>query len=384
MDAGYLKILTSILCFQFLFVSLFLFQNKKGKSISNKLLGIVFLMLSIAVLNIYIMAFAVKIKLPQLLFLDDTFLLAYGPLLFIFTQSVIFKNYSFKRKDLLHFIPFFVLVLVFILLLLFMDTASFDQTTLLMKNQNIPIFFRIGELSVLLHILYYLYKSKTEIKKVLGKAMDYYSSFNQDNFKLLQFILNCFIGLFSLSLIHSFLPFVGIKNVILITMLLIVLFMLYFINSVLLKMLNQSSNETGAMTQAKFSEKVKYAGSILEAQDLTLYKNKLAKYMMDTEKYLDSELNIVDLSKELNISSKLLSQVINEGYNCNFFDFVNKYRIDMAKSLFRNQTDTKLTISEVMYDSGFNSKSSFNTAFKKFTQKTPTQFKNDLKKGSTS
>ena len=384
MDAGYLKILTSILCFQFLFVSLFLFQNKKGKSISNKLLGIVFLMLSIAVISIYIMAFGVKIKVPQLLFLDDTFLLAYGPLLFIFTQSVIFKNYTFKRKDLLHFIPFFVLILVFILLLLFMDTASFDQTTLLMKNQNIPIFFRIGELSVLLHILYYLYKSKTEIKKVLGKAMDYYSSFNQDNFKLLQFILNCFIGLFSLALVHSFLPFVGIKNVLLITMLLIVLFMLYFINSVLLKMLNQSSNETGAMTQAKFSEKVKYAGSKLEAQDLTLYKNKLAKYMMDTEKYLDSELNIVDLSKELNISSKLLSQVINEGYNCNFFDFVNNYRIDMAKSMFRNQTDTKLTISEVMYDSGFNSKSSFNTAFKKFTQKTPTQFKNDLKKGSTS
>jgi len=265
-----------------------------------------------------------------------------------------------------------------------MDTASFEQTTLLMKNQNIPIIFRIGELSILLHILYYLYKSKTEIKKVLGKAMDYYSSFNQDNFKLLQFILNCFIGLFSLALVHSFLPFVGIKNVLLITMLLIVLFMLYFINSVLLKMLNQSSNETGAMTQAKFSEKVKYAGSKLEAQDLTLYKNKLAKYMMDTEKYLDSELNIVDLSKELNISSKLLSQVINEGYNCNFFDFVNNYRIDMAKSMFRNQTDTKLTISEVMYDSGFNSKSSFNTAFKKFTQKTPTQFKNDLKKGSTS
>ncbi|WP_290293456.1 helix-turn-helix domain-containing protein [Lutimonas halocynthiae] len=330
------------------------------------------------------MAFGVKIKVPQLLFLDDTFLLAYGPLLFIFTQSVIFKNYTFKRKDLLHFIPFFVLILVFILMLFFMDTASFDQTTLLMKNQNIPIIFRIGELSILLHILYYLYKSKTEIKKVLGKAMDYYSSFNQDNFKLLQFILNCFIGLFSLALVHSFLPFVGIKSVLLITMLLIVLFMLYFINSVLLKMLNQSSNETGAMTQAKFSEKVKYAGSKLEAQDLTLYKNKLAKYMMDTEKYLDSELNIVDLSKELNISSKLLSQVINEGYNCNFFDFVNNYRIDMATSLFRNQTDTKLTISEVMYDSGFNSKSSFNTAFKKFTQKTPTQFKNDLKKGSTS
>lgn len=117
---------------------------------------------------------------------------------------------------------------------------------------------------------------------------------------------------------------------------------------------------------------------------LILLKNKLAKYMTDHEKYLDSELNIADLSKELNMSTKQLSQVINEGYHCNFFDFVNKYRIDVATSLFRNQTDTKLTISEVMYDSGFNSKSSFNTAFKKFTQKTPTQYKNDLKKGSTS
>ncbi len=384
MDVGFLKILFSILCFQFLFVSLFLFQNKKGKSISNKLLGTVFMMLSITVINIYLMVFGFNLKLPQLLFLDDTFLLAYGPLLYVFTQSVIFKNYRFKRKDLLHFIPFIISILIFLLLLIFVKTASFDQTTLLIKNQNIPIYIRTGELLILLHIFYYMYRSKTGINKVLGKAMDFYSSFNQDNFKLLQFILNCFIALFSLSLIHSFLPFIGIKNGLLITLLLIVFFMLYFINSVLLKMLNQSSNETGAMTQAKFSEKVKYAGSRLEAEELILLKNNLSKYMTAKERYLDSELNIVDLSKELNISSKMLSQVINEGYNCNFFDFVNKYRIDTAKSLFMNQTDAKLTISEVMYDSGFNSKSSFNTAFKKFTEKTPSQFKKDLKKRSTS
>jgi len=378
MDIDYLKILFSILCFQFLFVSLFLFQNKKGKSISNKLLGTVFMMLSITVINIYLMVFGVSLKLPQILFLDDTFLLAYGPLLYVFTQSVIFKNYRFKRKDLLHFTPFIISILIFLLLLIFVKTASFDQTTLSIQNQNIPIYIRAGELLILLHIFYYLYRSKTEIKKVLGKAMDFYSSFNQDNFKLLQFILNCFIILFSLSLFHSFLPFIGVMNGLLITLLLIVLFMLYFINSILLKLLNQSSNESGAISQAKFKEKIRYAGSNLSTEELQSIKDNLSKYMIDNERYLDSELNIADLSKELNISSKVLSQVINEGYNCNFFDFVNKYRIDTAKSLFRDQTDAKLTISEVMYDSGFNSKSSFNTAFKKFTQKTPTQFKNDL------
>ena len=60
------------------------------------------------------------------------------------------------------------------------------------------------------------------------------------------------------------------------------------------------------------------------------------------------------------------------------FDFVNKFRVETAKSLFENQVDIKLTIQEVMFDSGFNSKSSFNTAFKKFTNQTPTEFKNAL------
>jgi AraC-like DNA-binding protein len=63
---------------------------------------------------------------------------------------------------------------------------------------------------------------------------------------------------------------------------------------------------------------------------------------------------------------------------------VNRFRVEAAKFLFENQAVKKLTIQEVMYDSGFNSKSSFNTAFKKFTNLTPTQFKNSLQKGSTS
>lgn len=378
MDIDYLKILFSILCFQFLFVALFLFQNKKGKSISNKLLALVFLMLAVAVFNFYIMVYDVQTGIPQILFLDDTFMLAYGPILYIFTQSVIYKNYTFKRKDIIHFIPFIISFVLFILLLWFYQSGVFDQVTRQIRNQSIPVYFRIAELLILLHIFYYLYRSKTEINKVVGKAMEFYSSFNQDNFKLLQFILNCFIILFLLSLFHSFLPFIGIRNGLLITLLLMVLFMLFFISSVLLKLLNQSSNESGAISQDTYKEKNRYAGSNLSKEELQVTKDRLWNYMIDNERYLDSELNIADLSKELNLSSKMLSQVINEGYNCNFFDFVNKFRIEMAKSLFEDQSDSKLTISEVMYDSGFNSKSSFNTAFKKFTQKTPTQFKKDL------
>jgi len=384
MDINLLKILFYVLCFQFLFVSLFLFQNKKGKKLSNRLLAIVFLMISVAVIDLYLLVFTVKVELPQLLFINDTFMFAYGPLLFLFTQSVLFKNYKLYKKAFFHFIPFIIAVAYVISIILFVSTDSITQLTNQVNSQEATFYYRIGEFIILAHIFYYLFRSKKEIKNVLGKVKDLYSTFNQDNFKLLKFIINCFIVLFSLSLFHAILPFIGIKSGLLITLLLMILFMFYFINSILLKLLNQSSNESGVMTQPIFKEHEKYAGSSLSKSDLQAYMNKLENHMKENEKYLDSDLNINDLSTELAIPSKLLSQVINEGYSCNFFDFVNKYRVEAAKSMLANQVDEKQTIQEVMYDSGFNSKSSFNTSFKKFTNLTPTQFKNSLQKGSTS
>ncbi len=378
MNIYLLKILFSLLCFQFLFVSLFLVQNKKGKALSNKLLATVFLMFSIFVIDMYLSVFKIEIKIPQLLFIDDTFMFAYGPLLYLFTQSVVFKDYRLQQKSIVHFIPFIMAVCFVIGIILFVDTQTIAKTVNQVSNHQIPISFHIVELLILLQIFYYLLKSKREINMVIGKVKDLYSTFNQENFKLLKFILNSFIILLSLSLMHSLLPFVGIKNGLPFTLLLMVLFMFYFINSILLKMLNQSSNESSAINQHDFKEKEKYAGSSLSQTDLTAYMNSLGNYMKEKQRFLDCELNITDLSNELNIPSKTLSQVINEGYSCNFFDFVNNFRVEAAKSLFKNQDDKKLTVQEVMYDTGFNSKSSFNTAFKKFTNLTPTQFKNTL------
>ncbi len=379
-----LKVLFIILSFQLIFVSFFLFQSKKGKALSNKILSIVFFMLFIAVINLFLIVFGVNVKEPRLLLIDDTFMFAYGPLLYFFTQSVIFKNYSFKRKYIVHLIPFLLAVCSVFYILLYVDIDFIYQAMDQNKNQNSTLYFRIAEISVLLHILFYLFKSKIEIGKVLGKAMNIYSTFNQDNFKLLKFIINSFMALFSISLIHSVLPFIGIKNGLLITLILIILFMFYFVNSILLKMLNQSSKESGAITQMNFKKAEKYAGSKLSPTELNIFKDRLKNHMINNKRFLDSELNINDLSSELELSSKILSQVINEGYSCNFFDFVNKFRVESAKSIFINQVDKKMTIKEVMYDSGFNSKSSFNTAFKKFTKLTPSQFKNSLQKSSSS
>jgi len=103
--------------------------------------------------------------------------------------------------------------------------------------------------------------------------------------------------------------------------------------------------------------------------------NKLENHMKVNEPFMDSSLSVYDLAKQINVPSRELSIAINHNLNKHFFDFVNEYRIKKAMEIFKNTNDEKLTVLEVLYEVGFNSKSSFNTAFKKFTGTTPSEFK---------
>ncbi len=97
--------------------------------------------------------------------------------------------------------------------------------------------------------------------------------------------------------------------------------------------------------------------------------------MQSQRPYLEPELTLDELATQLSVKPKILSQVINELLQQNFFEFINHYRIEEAKRLLTNPKDKKITVLEVMYEVGFNSKSSFNTIFKKNTGLTPGGFK---------
>ena len=80
----------------------------------------------------------------------------------------------------------------------------------------------------------------------------------------------------------------------------------------------------------------------------------------------------------LSLRPKILSQVINETIGQTFFDFINRYRIEEAKRLLTNPADKKITVLEVLYEVGFNSKSSFNKNFKKVTGQSPSEYLSSL------
>ena len=96
----------------------------------------------------------------------------------------------------------------------------------------------------------------------------------------------------------------------------------------------------------------------------------------DPLEWIADEIRLIQTARQLDMPVRELSLLINRLLNQHFFDFVNSFRIRKAMEMLKDPGKKEFTVLEILYEVGFNSKSSFNTAFKKYTQLTPTQYRN--------
>jgi AraC-like DNA-binding protein len=125
------------------------------------------------------------------------------------------------------------------------------------------------------------------------------------------------------------------------------------------------------------NQPIKYASSTLTRKQSAALKEKLEAYMDKHEAYLQSQIRIKDLADLTGISSHQISQVLNESFNQNFYEFINTYRVKKAIALIQDPQNSSLTLSAIGYEAGFNSKTTFYEAFKKATGTTPAQYKSN-------
>ena len=123
-----------------------------------------------------------------------------------------------------------------------------------------------------------------------------------------------------------------------------------------------------------FTWKKKYQNTNLPAEKKRQIIDELLKQMEIEKIYADSSLTLTMLAKKTGISALYLSQIINDEFKVGFSEFVNTYRIKEAEGLLF-KTKGEYTVQQIMYDVGFNSKSAFNTAFRKYCGCTPTELK---------
>ena len=119
----------------------------------------------------------------------------------------------------------------------------------------------------------------------------------------------------------------------------------------------------------------KYAKSGLSDEQLHKYKQRLNQIMRSREEYLRPDLTLPKLAETVGCSVNILSQVINSGFGTNFFDFLNRYRIEHAKVLLAKSGNHGNAILHIALTVGFNSNSAFYSAFRKYVGMTPAQYR---------
>jgi AraC-like DNA-binding protein len=132
-------------------------------------------------------------------------------------------------------------------------------------------------------------------------------------------------------------------------------------------------------TEVPEEETVKYQGSSLSSARVRELGRQLSRFMEEEKPYLEAKVTIGDLAQRIGWPVNDLSRVINEGLGQNFYDFINSYRVAEFKELLIDPDNHQYTLLSLAHDAGFNSKSTFNAIFKKFTGMTPSEYSRHLR-----
>ena len=379
MDKNNLLIIVTIISsFISLFLAFFLVTVKTKQKLSNSLFAVFLLLTAIDVSHPLFNLFAdgpsnFGVFRNSLAFLQI-------PVFYLYVLSVCYSDFKLKSKHLLHLIPF---ILVNVILLPRFYSVDFASKIDFIANGQSQLELQFNY--VLFHIQVVAYC--ISVFMLLRKAKKLYlennsgTSINSYNWLFqLAVVLNILylIALFKNIFKFSDYPYVSdwIKIGILVLQLFVVCWYLF-------KALNNPGLFRNVDSRLKLvsdiiseeKDKVQFAENEKEYNEEL---SKLRNYMTAEKPFLNPMLTIQDVSQAIGIPVRELSVLINHKLGQHFYDFVNTYRIENAMQILKDGSKSKVTILEILYDVGFNSKSSFNTAFKKHTGNTPTSYRRTL------
>jgi len=356
--------------FLYLLFAVFLFSHKKGSRLSNHIfawfclanafyiIGDIFSIFRHTLYRIFPIQF-------DLLWNSSFFLI--GPLLFFYTLSLVQQDFSFKKVHLWHWLPFFI-DLVYRNYRFFthenLEAVIIDKGYYIpfweLKTRYIAMDIHIITYALISLILFYLYRYRLK---------EMFSSFERIKMSWLQLVLIGFVLIHLLHISKVTLPFLD-KIWIEVIGFLMHVGNLLFATIVVFKGLRLP--EIFSHREEKSVGK-KYAKTALSQEQINDYKKKLTQYMETDKPFLNPDLNIAELAEKLSVPPHYISQVLSQGLQSNFYHFVNRYRVEECKRILVEKGSEK-TVLEILYETGFNSKSTFNRIFKQYTGFNPTDY----------
>lgn len=368
---------------QGIFLSVLFLLKRGDKSRSNTIFGLLLFSLSMIILEILLNYTRYMLNVMYLFSFANSLIFTIGPLLFLYIRRML---YGHTRNSLLHFIPFFIYFLYY----LFYFNLQGDQLKFNAYNQwydlGLPYFsdvarrdfWIVNSLGIqhyfthlaAIHFSTYIILSLVTLTRYIKKSRDSFFSISSFQIRWLRNLVLAFIFFLLIAIIIALSVKIGTYNYVHSTYLACLMYFIsfnYISNSIFF------SGSNHGMTAS-----IKYAKSSLSDELKQQLLEKINHLMEEEKLFKDNLLSLSSLAKRTGASSNHVSQVINECLNKSFYDFLASYRINEAKLIFQSDEHQNITIEQVAYEVGYNSKSAFNLAFKKLVGSSPSDYRRQI------
>ncbi len=361
--------------------AILLFTIKGPKRASNILLGLFLLQQAAIPLDILISfgaefrSVALEIS-PNLFYVFDSGYWIEAPLLLWYTRSLIYKNYTLAPKDFLLLLPFGLHLLHMIVTYHGLDYSEkqhiqegYELFTAPSYMNSVTLLRELYRCALGVLCLY-------ELRKYHRHLKNKFSSTEKHEIWWLNLLVWGFTLLRSWSVLVMVLIIISINYGITTnfgTIGLIGNYIAFVLVSLLIFFSLSHSSVYEGVNKNDASLKGKFEEERLDPKQATYVR----EWVNANKPYLTPSLTLDKLSQMLDIPPRTLSNIINRQFNCNFFEFVNTYRIEEAKTILLDPESINKNVLDVMYDAGFNSKATFNTLFKKKVGMTPSKYRSN-------
>ena len=344
-------------------LSVFFLVTKKGRKPANMILAILLLLFGFQIFysfSISISAYLYFMDWHKPLFLLRQTALLTGPLIYFYVLTFS-KNLEFRPIQLLHAIPFIGMILLLIVynsgsngFVIWLSPLDLYTTIVILASNFI-----------------YILISFIKLKENHFSISEWFNNLKMSSYvSWIQYILFGFIVLWILNLNISAIWMITQKpEWCAYSRSIYTLTVFVFLSSIMFTLM---------LRPAIYYFPGKYKNTSV-GEDLKIkYKDVLVDYMNNMKPYRNPDITLEKVAKDMSVNVRILSQIINESYNNNFNGYINEFRIQECLNQLSDNNNKK-TILEILYDSGFNSKSAFYTEFKKHTNITPQEYRNKFK-----
>lgn len=357
------------------YVAVILNLNKKSDKVSRSLISTFVAIHAFFILDFVLYNTNYQLKYAHTYLMSSSVALLYGPLLYFYFKRITFQ-YKFKVVDAIHLLP--TVILLFFLFPLYnlpieekiniqLEKSSIYAQTDFLYMVFIPKLVSLIFYGFLISKIY-LKNSKT----IQHKNIEAISFWKKGVYSMHVLYVFCYLiyGISISGLLFNPNPYVF--QIPIIAMSLMVLYISYMAH-----VQPKVFSKEFVMLDTEFFSKYQKSG--LTASLSQELKQNLIILLKDHKIFTDNSLNLEMLSEKLQTSRHNTSQIINEHFNMNFFELINKFRIEEAIKMFKKSKTNTIQIIDVAYAVGYNNKVTFNKAFKKETALTPSEFLKAIK-----